>query len=244
MPRLPYASPKTAIVCCLWLFVQVLAADPPTVSTFSIIALDPTTGELGIAVQSKVTAVGAIVPWAHAGVGAVATQAAANVQFGPLGLVLLREKVTPESCIEVLLREDPLKEARQLGVLAANGQSAAFTGSDCLDHAGHRTGENYAIQGNLLAGPEVLDAMEEAFQATTGELADRLIAALQAGQTAGGDRRGQQSAALLVVRDGWGYGGLNDRYIDLRIDDHLTPIDELARILEVQRALFPRPVQR
>ncbi len=241
---MPITPPAQLLVTFFGLclgFAQPCFAEPPKLSTFSIIAHDPATGELGLAVQSRVPAVGAIVPAAQAGVGVIATQSLANVELAPLGLVLLRERIPPERCLEILLKNDPMREKRQLALINAAGASAAFTGSECLDHAGHRTGKDFAVQGNLLAGPEVLDAMAKAFESAEGELADRLIAALRAGQTAGGDRRGQQSAALLVVRDGWGYGGLNDRYRDLRVDDHPEPIEELARILEVHRKVFPRP---
>jgi uncharacterized Ntn-hydrolase superfamily protein len=214
---------------------------PPPVSTFSIVARDPATGEIGVAVQSKVVAVGAIVPWAEAGVGAVATQSVANVLAGPAGLDGLRAGLTPEDCLERLLGEDPLREHRQIAVLGAEGRPAVFTGEACHPTAGHRIGDDFAVQGNLLAGEEVLHEMERAFRETAGELADRMIAALRAGQAAGGDRRGRQSAALLVVRQGWGYGGQGDRYRDLRVDDAAEPVEELARIHELHRALFPRP---
>jgi uncharacterized Ntn-hydrolase superfamily protein len=241
MPR----SQRRQFLRCLIGFLPFLrqteAGTAPEVNTFSILALDPASGELGVAVQSKVSAVGAVVPWAQAGIGAIATQAAANVQFGPLGLVLLREHLTPTRCLEVLLREDDLRENRQIAVIAATGETAAFTGAECLAHAGHRSRQNYSVQGNLLTGPEVIEAMAQAFESSKGELSDRLIAALRAGQAAGGDRRGMQSAALLVVREGWGYNGQSDRYLDLRVDDHAEPIEELARVLEKHRAMFPRP---
>lgn len=211
------------------------------VHTFSIVARDPATGEIGVAVQSKVVAVGAIVPWAQAGVGAVATQSQANVLAGPQGLALLREGLNAADCLDRLLDGDPFREERQIAVLPADGKPAVFTGGGCRLAAGHRIGTHHAVQGNLLAGEEVLDAMGQAFLGTDGELADRLIAALRAGQAAGGDRRGQQSAALLVVREGWGYGAAGDRYRDLRVDDAEAPVEELARIHELHRALFPRP---
>jgi len=223
-----------------WLCGEVVS-DAVPVHTFSIVARDPATGEIGVAVQSKVVAVGAIVPWAQAGVGAVATQAQANILAGPAGLAGLREGLSATECLERLLDGDVLREVRQIAVLPAEGDPAAFTGSECRPAAGHRIGAHYAVQGNLLAGEEVLDAMEGAFLEAEGELADRLIAALRAGQTAGGDRRGQQSAALLVVRQGWGYGGAGDRYRDLRVDDAAEPVEELARIHDLHRALFPRP---
>ncbi len=217
------------------------AADPPTVGTFSILAVDPASGEIGVAVQSRVPAVGSLVPYARAGIGAVATQAAANVRYGPLGLAGLASGWTPEECLQRLTAADPGRENRQVGIIDASGRAATFTGNDCHDWAGGLVGLNYAVQGNILADRAVLLAMAEAFEQARGPLAERLIASLKAGQAAGGDRRGMQSAALLVVREGWGYGGLNDRYRDLRVDDHPSPIEELERLHEVHRRIFPRP---
>lgn len=214
---------------------------PPAVATFSIVAIDRDTGELGVAVQSRVVGVGAIVPWARAGVGAIATQAWANVRYGPVGLAALGLGSTPEQTIEMLTRADPESAERQIGIVDASGNSAAHTGAKCRGWAGERIGNGYTIQGNTLAGPEVVTAMAEAFENSSGLLAERLLAALEAGQKAGGDRRGQQSAALLIVREGWGYGGLNDRFRDLRVDEHSEPIAELRRVYEKHRALFPRP---
>ena len=241
MPRFQRRQILRCLIGALPFLKQQQAWAAPEVNTFSIVARDPASGELGVAVQSKVSAVGALVPWAQAGIGAIATQAAANVQFGPLGLVLLREHISPSRCLEILLGEDDLRENRQIAILAATGEAASFTGLECFAHAGHRLGPNYSVQGNLLTGPEVIDAMAQTFESSSGELSDRLIAALRAGQAAGGDRRGKQSAALLVVREGWGYNGQNDRYRDLRVDDHEEPIEELARVLEKHRILFPRP---
>jgi uncharacterized Ntn-hydrolase superfamily protein len=213
----------------------------PPVTTFSIAAVDRETGEIGIAVQSKIVGVGAIVPWARAGVGAIATQASANVRCGPVGLLMLEIGATPGQTIELLTRNDPAKSHRQLGIVSAAGETATFTGKDCLARAGGRTGDAYVVQGNILEGENVIDAMAKAFEETAGVLAERLLAALEAGQTAGGDKRGRQSAALLVVRDGWGYGGLNDRFRDIRVDEHEHPIRELRRVYQKHRALFPRP---
>ncbi len=212
-------------------------------STFSIVARDPETGDLGVAVQSKFLAVGAVVPYARAGVGAVATQSYANLLYGPEGLALLEQGLSPEEVIARLTAADPDARLRQVGIVDAQGRAAAFTGEGCFAWAGHRVGENVAVQGNILVGPETVDAMYETFLATRGDLATRLVAALAAGQEAGGDRRGQQSAALLVVREGGSYGGFTDRYIDLRVDDHPRPIDELARLLDLWRVYFqpPRP---
>jgi uncharacterized Ntn-hydrolase superfamily protein len=217
---------------------------PPTVATFSIVAVDRETGELGVAVQSRVPAVGAVVPVARAGVGAIATQAMANTGYGPAALARLRAGQEPGRVVRELTAADPQAAHRQLAVIDAAGRVSQFTGDRCLDWAGGRSGTGYAVQGNILAGPEVIEAMAGAFEKSTGPLADRLLAALAAGQDAGGDRRGRQSAALLVVRDGWGYGGFNDRFRDLRVDDHPTPIKELRRVLDVHRRVFPRPQGR
>ncbi|MBI4565250.1 MAG: DUF1028 domain-containing protein [Planctomycetes bacterium] len=211
------------------------------VATFSIVAVDPDTGELGIAVQSKFIAVGAVVPWAKAGVGAVATQAWANTTYGPRTLEMLAKGETPEDVVRKLTESDRQADRRQVGIVSAKGESATFTGKACQPWAGGVKGENYCCQGNILAGEDVVQEMEKAFRDAEGELADRLLAALEAGQAAGGDRRGMQSAALLVVREGWGYGGLNDRFRDLRVDDHAEPIQELKRILKQHKKLFPRP---
>lgn len=211
------------------------------VSTFSIVGLDPETGEIGVAVQSKFVAVGAVVPVAKAGVGAVATQAWANTGYGPRALDLMAEGKSPAEALAEVTAVDPHRARRQVGLLDARGRAATFTGNRCFAWAGGRVGENFVCQGNILAGEAVVDAMAEAFRASEGELGDRLIAALQAGQEAGGDVRGQQSAALLVVREGWGYGGQSDRYRDLRVDDHPSPIAELKRLHDVHRGIFPRP---
>lgn len=214
-----------------------------TPSTFSIVAFDPETGDLGVAVQSKFLAVGAVVPYARAGVGAVATQSYANLLYGPKGLALLEEGHAPEEVIARLTADDPDARLRQVGIVDAQGRAAAFTGEGCFPWAGHRVGPNVAAQGNILVSQETVDAMYETFLSARGDLADRLVAALAAGQEAGGDRRGQQSAALLVVREGGSYGGFTDRYIDLRVDDHPQPIRELARLLKLWRVYFqpPRP---
>jgi uncharacterized Ntn-hydrolase superfamily protein len=209
--------------------------------TFSIVACDPVSGELGVAVESKFLAVGAMVPWARAGVGAVATQAFADVTLGPRGLALLAEGVAPALAVEQLLATDPQRADRQVGIVAANGQAASFTGPACMEHAASRTGAGYAAQGNILASPTVVDALATAFLETSGPLGHRLVTALEAGQAAGGDRRGQQSAALLVVKAGGGYGGNHDRYLDLRVDDHPAPIDELRRLLGLHHLYFDRP---
>ena len=214
---------------------------PPPVATFSIVAVDRETGEIGIGVQSKIVAVGAIVPFARAGVGAIATQSFANVRYGPVGLAMLELGATPEQAVESLTRADPASERRQVGIVDAKGRTATFTGEGCHEWAGGRTGDGYAVQGNILAGEDVVTAMAEAYEATEGVLAERLLAALEAGQEAGGDKRGRQSAALLIVREGWGYGGQDDRFRDLRVDEHSEPIQELRRVYEKHRDLFRRP---
>ena len=215
--------------------------EPPPVATFSIVAVDPDTGEIGVAVQSKIVGVGSIVPFAKAGVGAVATQSFANTGYGPLGLLALQSDLDPDQTIKLLTENDPLHPSRQVGVISADGEAATFTGDDCHGWAGGLTGENYAVQGNILTGPEVVEAMARAFEEAEGVLAERLIASLAAGQEAGGDKRGRQSASLLIVREGWGYGGINDRFRDVRVDDHATPIAELERVYRLHRELFPRP---
>jgi uncharacterized Ntn-hydrolase superfamily protein len=213
----------------------------PVVATFSIAAYDPETRELGIAVQSRFIAVGAVVPWAKAGVGAVATQSFANTTFGPRGLELMAKGEKPDDILVKLLEDDRGRERRQVGLVNAKGQSASFTGKECLAWAGGVAEENFCCQGNILAGEGVVTGMAKAFKEASGDLGDRLISALQAGQDAGGDRRGMQSAALLVVREGWGYAGLNDRYRDVRVDDHAEPIKELKRVYDLHKKVFPPP---
>ncbi len=194
-----------------------------------------------MAVQSKFLAVGSAVPWAKAGVGAIATQSYANTSYGPEGLKLLAEGFPPEEVLERLTSGDPGRDLRQVGIVDARGRAAAFTGKKCLPWAGHLVGESFACQGNILASGKVVEAMAEAFTGTKGTLAERLLAALSAAQAAGGDRRGQQSAALLVVKEKGGYGGFNDRYIDLRVDDHPRPIEELKRIYGLHQLYFAPP---
>lgn len=202
-------------------------------STFSIVAFDHATGELGIAVESKFLSVGAVVPWAQAGVGAIATQSWVNTSYGPRGLRMLKQGLTPSQVGQKLIAADKNAAQRQFGIVDAKGRAFTYTGKSCYDWAGGVTGKNFAAQGNILAGAAVVDALASTFEAAHGTLAERLVAALGAGQTAGGDRRGQESAALLVVREKGGYGGFNDRYIDLRVDDHPAPIDELKRLLDL-----------
>ena len=203
------------------------------VSTFSIVASDPETGEVGIAVASRFFAVGAVVPWAKAGVGAVATQSFANTSFGWRGLELMEKGVEPEEVVTILLRDDDGRSQRQFGIVSADGKSATYTGENCLSWAGGRHGENYAVQGNILTGEDVVIAMEKAFLNSHGTLADKIYAALLAGNEKGGDSRGKQSASLIVYKEGAGYGGYNDRAIDIRVDDHKEPFKELGRILKI-----------
>ena len=205
----------------------------PRPSTFSIVAFDPKTKDLGVAVESRFVAVGAVVPWAQAGVGAVATQSFANTAYGPRALSQLRKGLHPKDVIKQLTSKDRMAAQRQVGLVDARGRAAAFTGEECFDWAGQVVGRNYACQGNILAGEGVVKGMARAFESTDGDMPVRLLAALHAGQKAGGDKRGQQSAALLVVRERGGYGGLNDRWIDLRVDDHPAPIEELTRVFNI-----------
>jgi uncharacterized Ntn-hydrolase superfamily protein len=198
--------------------------------TFSIVGHDPTNGDWGVAVASKFPAVGAVVPWAAANVGAIATQSYANVAFGPEGLAMLSQGRSAKQVLEALLEADDRREQRQVGVVDVAGSAATFTGGKCLPWAGGLTGDGFACQGNILAGPHVVDAMAQAYRAASGDLADRLLSALEAGDAAGGDRRGRQSAAVLVVREAGGYDRRNDRYIDLRVDDHPDPMRELLRV--------------
>jgi uncharacterized Ntn-hydrolase superfamily protein len=197
-----------------------------------------TTGECGVAVASKFLAVGAIVPWAQAGVGAIATQAWANLSYGTEGLALLKSGHSPEHVILKLGESDDQREHRQWGIVDHQGHAAAWTGKDCFQWAGHRTGAGYACQGNLLAGDAVVSSMAETFERTSGPLPERMVQVLEAGQAQGGDSRGQQSAAMYVVKEKGSYGGYLDRYIDLRVDDHATPIAELRRLLELHRLYF------
>lgn len=209
--------------------------------TFSIVAADPSAGECGVAVASKFLSAGAVVPWARAGAGAIATQSYANTGYGPAGLDLLASGVPPEAVIERLTSTDPERAKRQLGVVDMHGRAATFSGSECFPWFGGLTAENVAVQGNILVGEATVAAMLRAFEETRGALGWRLLAALKAGDRAGGDRRGKQSAALLVVKPKGGYGGFNDRYLDLRVDDHPQPVDELERLAALWRLYFEKP---
>jgi uncharacterized Ntn-hydrolase superfamily protein len=208
------------------------------IATFSIVACDSLTGELGVAVASRFFAVGAVVPWAKADVGAVATQSYANTTFGWRGLELLEKGAAPEEVVQILIRNDDDPKRRQFGIVAADGKSATYTGEGCLAWAGGRNGPNYSIQGNILVSEEVVTAMEKVFLETKGTLAERLYAALLAGDEKGGDSRGKQSAALLVVKENAGYGGYTDRAIDIRVDDHPEPFKELGRLLKIAQVNY------
>jgi uncharacterized Ntn-hydrolase superfamily protein len=217
----------------------------PPVATFSIAACDLEEGQWGVAVQSKFLAVGSVVPWAEPQVGAIATQAYANPSYGPKGLALLREELGARQVVEQLIAGDDDRNGRQVGVVDGSGTGAAWTGSDCLDWAGHRTGPCYSAQGNILVSGATVDALAETFEATEGRpLAERLLEALAAAQAAGGDSRGEQSAALLVVERNGGYAALSDVLVDLRVDDHEHPISELARVYALHDQLFGRTPRR
>jgi len=230
-------------IICVLIFILLASApslpaaeSEPIIATFSIVAYDPDTGDFGVAVQSKYFAVGDIVPFAEAKIGALATQAIGNLRHGPRGMELLGEGFSAQKVIDTLIAEDRRPQNRQIGVVDAKGNPATYTGPSCLPWAGGLTGEHYAAQGNLLSGSEVVRAMGATFEAASGDLASRMVLALAAGQAAGGDARGRQSAAVLVVRSGAGYLGLTDRFIDLHVEDHPTPIRELRRLLDIQLA--------
>src|SRR5947209_1290388 len=211
----------------------------PRVATYSIAACDREAGQWGVATQSKFLAVGSVVPWAEPHVGAIATQAYANPQYGPDGLALLREGLSAEEVVQRLVAADDGRDERQVGVVDGSGGSATYTGGSCLDWAGGRTGDGYAAQGNILVGRETVDALAVTFESTKGDsLERRLIECLAAAQAAGGDRRGQQSASLLVVARNGGYARLSDVVVDLRVDDHERPIEELRRLYKLHFRLF------
>lgn len=213
------------------------------IATFSIVAHDSDRQEWGVAVQSKFLAVGAVVPWARSGVGAVATQSYANVAYGPDGLGLMAKGRSAKETVEALIASDKNRDLRQVGVVDGAGRAAAHTGSGCHQWAGHLVGDSFCCQGNILI-PGTVEAMAERFEDVrggTGELADWLVAALAAGQAAGGDSRGRQSASVLVVRAGGGYGGHNDRYLDLRVDDDPKPIERLGALVELHHLYFGTP---
>src|SRR6266849_6335840 len=211
--------------------------------TFSVVAADPVAGECGVAVASKFLSAGAVVPWARGGVGAIATQSYANTSYGPAGLDLLANGASPQAVIDRLTAGDPDSAKRQVGIVDMQGGAASFTGSECFPWFGGLSGSHVAVQGNILVSEATITAMLRAFETTAGTLAGRLLAALKAGDRAGGDRRGKQSAALLVVKPAGGYGGLNDRYLDLRVDDNPHPVDELERLTGLWRLYFEKPAE-
>ena len=208
------------------------------IATFSIVAADLAIGDVGVAVASKFLAAGAVVPWAAAGAGAVATQAFANASYGPEGLSMMRAGASAAETMRRLIADDPDRDRRQVGLVDARGGAAAHTGKDCFAWAGHIVGERFACQGNILAGEETVNAMAASFRSSQGALVERLLAALTAGEAAGGDRRGRQSAALYVARERGGYLGFNDVLVDLRVDDHADPVAELRRLLDLQNLYF------
>ena len=211
----------------------------PVVATYSICACDLDAGQWGVATQSKFLAVGSVVPWAAPRVGAIATQSYANPRYGPDGLALLRDGCTADEAVERLTALDDGRDHRQLGIVDGAGRAATFTGAECHAWAGGRVGDCFAAQGNILVSEATVDALAETFEASSGSpLADRLIDCLTAAQARGGDRRGQQSAALLVVEQDGGYAGLSDTLVDLRVDDHSRPVEELRRLLGLHTALF------
>jgi uncharacterized Ntn-hydrolase superfamily protein len=208
------------------------------IATYSIAACDLDAGQWGVATQSKFLAVGSVVPWAEPNVGAIATQAYANPRYGPEGLALLREGLSAEEVVERLTSADEGRDQRQLGIVDREGRGASFTGGECLEWAGGKTGRCYAAQGNILVSPETVDAIAASFESSSGTLAERLLDCLDAAQAAGGDRRGQQSAALLVVEKDGGYAKLSDTIVELRVEDHERPLEELRRLYRLHEALF------
>jgi uncharacterized Ntn-hydrolase superfamily protein len=209
------------------------------IATYSIAACDLEAGQWGVAVQSKFLSVGSVVPWAEPGVGAIATQAYANPRYGPNGLALLREGKSAQEAVDELTAADDGREQRQLGIVDGKGQAATYTGGECYDWAGGRTGDGYAAQGNILVSAETVDALVDTFEGTGGKpLAERLLDCLDAAQAAGGDKRGQQSASLLIVERDGGYAQLSDIVVDLRVEDHERPIEELTRIYRLHQAIF------
>ncbi|HZU20205.1 MAG TPA: DUF1028 domain-containing protein [Gaiellaceae bacterium] len=216
-----------------------MAPEGPLVATYSIVACDLEAGQWGVTTQSKFLAVGSLVPWAEPLVGAVATQSYVNPRYGPDGLTLLRQGLRAQEVVERLTASDAFRDHRQLGVVDRDGGSATYTGSKCMEWAGGVAGPSFAAQGNILVGEETVAALATTFEATAGRpLAERLLEALAAAQAAGGDRRGQQSAALLVVEKDAGYAGLCDTLVDLRVDDHEAPVAELVRLYELHSLLF------
>ena len=216
----------------------------PIVATYSIVACDLDAGQWGVSVQSKFLSVGSVVPWAEPHVGAIATQAYANPRYGPNGLELLRQGLSAGEVVDRLTSEDDGRDHRQLGIVDGQGRAATYTGKECMDWAGGRTGEGYAAQGNILVNKETVDAMAETFEGSSGPLAVRLIDCLAAAQQAGGDSRGQQSSALLVVERDGGYARMSDTVVELRVEDHERPIEELRRIYTLHDEIFGKTPRR
>ena len=232
-PAMPALAGLLVLVFAAVLLSPAASPAREPIATFSIVGYDPETGDLGVAVQSKFFAVGSVVPYAAANVGAIASQAYGNTTFGPLGLEMLRSGMSVEAVMDSLLAHDPDAARRQVGIVDAHGNSFAYTGDECMEWAGHETGPNFSAQGNILVSGETVAAIARAFRETDGILGERLMRAIEAGQAAGGDSRGMQSAAMLIVREGGGYGGYNDVYCDLRVDDSENPIAELRRIFDM-----------
>ena len=206
---------------------------PPRPSTFSIVARDPDTGAIGVAVQSKFISVGSVVPFVSADAGAIATQSFANVAYGPDGLSLLRDGHSAATVLQKLTEADDDAPSRQVGIVGQDGSVAGYTGTECFDIAGDLQGETYTVQGNILENEETLHAMADAYETTNGGIPEKLLASLHAGNEAGGDKRGEQSAALYIAKPNGGYDGRNDRWVDVRVDDHQSPIDELERVFKI-----------
>lgn len=224
------------VVCSINVDAQLFYSNEPLAHTYSIVARDPKTGEMGVAVQSHWFSVGSIVSWGEAGVGVIATQSFVNPSFGQRGLEMLKQGMTAQEVVDLLIASDEGRDFRQLAIVDAKGNSAAYTGSKCIPEAGHIVGDNYSVQANLMLSNLVWSEMSKAFESTDGPLAERLVAALEAAENVGGDIRGKQSAAILVVK-GEASGKLwEDRYIDLRVEDHPDPISEIKRLLKVFRA--------
>jgi uncharacterized Ntn-hydrolase superfamily protein len=247
-----FAIPAVFVLFCWLTLTSSRTTQSPLVSTFSIVAIDPDNGDVGVAVQSKFPNVRPVVPWAEAGVGAIATQSFVNVSFGVRGLTLMRNGATAEEALRILIQTDSARQSRQVGIVDAKGNSASWTGTECFDWAGGVTGENwggkgvvvtgkgFAAQGNILVGKATVEALANTFQTTKGSLADRLVAAIVAGGKAGGDRRGEESAALLVKRAGAGYDGTTDDYIDISVYDNPAPLKELKRLYKLHKLYFFR----
>ncbi len=237
----------TALLLLLLPALGTFGENVPPVATYSIVAHNPKTGEVGVAVQSKFFGVGSVVPWVDSSAGAVATQSYANTTLGPDGLQLMKEGRSAEEALGELLKKDTNREQRQVAFIDLKGGMAVFTGSKCHDWAGHLKGTNFTVQGNILAGKEVVEGMKKAFETRFNsgehELSACLLAALEAAEAAGGDRRGRQSAAMVVCRAGSGYAGLNDRFIDLRVEDHPDPVTELGRLLKLHGQFYRRAHQ-